>query len=105
MCVNIYIYIYIYIHYIYTWTHLQIMGEPVQSDDGVTEIVLRPTLYQNVTTVEDAERSRKAGVEHLISSLTWDLRHMVRQVCTRTVALFCLCSRSLLPHDTPHLTV
>lgn len=56
-------------------THLQIVGEPVLGADGVSVVTLKPTVFQNVRTMEQVEQSRKEGMKQLASSLTWDCRN------------------------------
>ena len=56
-------------------THLQIVGEPVLGPDGVSVVKLKPTVFQNVRTMEQVEQSRKEGMKQLASSLTWDCRN------------------------------
>ena len=55
-------------------THLQIL-EQVEDSDGVSVITLKPTTFQNVSTVEEVVARRKEGMKSLASSLTWDLRN------------------------------
>ena len=56
-------------------TQLQIDGEPVMGADGVSVVTLRPTVFQNVSTVEEVLSSRKEGLKQLASSRTWDIRN------------------------------
>ena len=55
-------------------THLQILKQE-KGGDGVSVITLKPTTFQNVSTVEEVVSSRKEGSKHLASSLAWDLRN------------------------------
>ena len=55
-------------------TYLQIV-ETYISDDGVAVVILKPTTFQNISTVEEVMESRKEGLKQLTSSLIWDLRN------------------------------
>jgi hypothetical protein len=54
-------------------TYLQIV-ETYISDDSVADVILKPTTFQNISTVEVTESS-KEGLKQLTSSLMWDLRN------------------------------
>ena len=56
-------------------THLQIVGEPTRGADGVSVVTLKPTMFQNIRTVEEAQEWRKAEMKQLAASLVWDLRN------------------------------
>jgi hypothetical protein len=65
-------------------THLQIVAvvgddgvatlKPVVGKDGVAVVTLKPTLFQDILTVEEVKSARKEGLRQLTSSLMWDLR-------------------------------
>jgi hypothetical protein len=48
--------------------------KPVVGDDGVAVVTLKPTLFQDMLTVEEVKSARKEGLRQLTSSLMWDLR-------------------------------
>ncbi len=48
--------------------------KPLVADDGVAVVTLKPTLFQDILTVEKVESARKEGLRHLTSSLMSDLR-------------------------------
>ena len=48
--------------------------KPVVGDDGVAVVTLKPTLFQDILTVEEVKSARKEGLRQLTSSLMWDLR-------------------------------
>ena len=57
------------------WTHLQLVGEPILEVGGVSVITLKPTVFQNVRTLEEVECARKESIRELISSCISDLRN------------------------------
>jgi len=48
--------------------------KPVVGDNGVAVVTLKPTLFQDILTVEEVKSARKEGLRQLTSSLMWDLR-------------------------------
>ena len=48
--------------------------KPVVGKDGVAVVTLKPTLFQDISTVEEVTSARKEGLRQLTSSLMWDLR-------------------------------
>ena len=40
------------------WTHLEVLGPPTQRADGVTIVQMKPTVFQNVRTVEEVAGAR-----------------------------------------------
>jgi len=48
--------------------------KPVVGKDGVAVVTLKPTLFQDILTVEEVKSDRKEGLRQLTSSLMWDLR-------------------------------
>jgi hypothetical protein len=48
--------------------------KPVVGKDGVAVVTLKPTLFQDILTVEEVKSARKEGLRQLTSSLMWDLR-------------------------------
>jgi hypothetical protein len=57
------------------WTHLQVVGAPTRRADGVTVVRMRPTVFQNVRTVEEVAGARKEEVIAHIIGLMRDLRN------------------------------
>ena len=55
-------------------THLQIVGEP-ELKNGVSVITLRPTVFQNVRSIEQVQEARKVGLKQLSSGLVWNMRN------------------------------
>jgi hypothetical protein len=60
-------------------THLQIVGKPVRSDDGISVVTLWPTAFQKIRTVEEVEKARREDMMQLASSLVWDIRNAAAQ--------------------------
>ena len=56
-------------------THLQIVGKPARGVDGVLVVTLKPTLFQNVRTIEEVEESRREDMKQMSASLVWELRN------------------------------
>ena len=69
-------------------THLQIVGTPAREADGSLVVTLKPTLFQNVRTVEEVETSRRADMKQMSASLVWELRNKAarEQQLTSTLA-------------------
>jgi len=59
------------------WTHLEVVGTPTVREDGVTVVELRPTVFQNVRTVEEVTGARREEIKAHISGLVIDLRNEV----------------------------
>ena len=59
------------------WTHLEVVGTPTVREDDVTVVELRPTVFQNVRTVEEVTRARREEIKAHISGLVTDLRNKV----------------------------
>ena len=57
------------------WTHLEVVGTPTVREDGVTVVELRPTVFQNVRTVEEVTGARREEIKAHISGLVIDLRN------------------------------
>ena len=49
-------------------THLQIVGDP-EVQDGVSVITLRPTVFQNIRSMEQVQAARKVRLQQLASGL------------------------------------
>ena len=56
------------------WTHLQVVGTPTRRTDGATVIRMRPTVFQNVRTVEEVAGARKEEIRAHIAGLVMDVR-------------------------------
>ena len=56
-------------------THLEVVGESRRGADGVVVVTLKPTVFQNVRTVEEVEESRREHVKQMSSSLVWEVRN------------------------------
>jgi hypothetical protein len=56
-------------------THLQVVGGPTRRADGVTVVRVRPTVFQNVRTVEEIASARKGEISAHITGLVADLRN------------------------------
>ena len=56
-------------------THLQVVGGPTCRADGVTVVRVRPTVFQNVRTVEEVAGARKGEISAHIKGLVTDLRN------------------------------
>ena len=59
------------------WTHLQVVGGPTRRADGVTVVRVRPTVFQNMRTVEEVAGARKGEVSAHIKGLVTDLREKI----------------------------
>ena len=59
------------------WTHLEVVGTPTVREDDVTVVELRPTVFQNVRTVEEVTGARREEIKAHISGLVIDLRNEV----------------------------
>ena len=56
------------------WTHLQVVGPPKRRADGATVFRMRPTVFQNVRTVEEVAGARKEEIRAHIAGLVMDVR-------------------------------
>ena len=59
------------------WTHLQVVGGPTRRADEVTVVRVRPTVFQNMRTVEEVAGARKGEVSAHIKGLVTDLREKI----------------------------
>ena len=48
------------------WTHLEVVGTPTVRKDGATVVKLRPTVFQNVRTVEEVTRARREELDERV---------------------------------------
>ena len=55
-------------------THLQIVGEP-ELKGGVSVITLRPTVFQNIRSIEQVQEERKVHLQQLASGFVWNMRY------------------------------
>ena len=55
-------------------THLQIVGEP-ELKGGVSVITLRPTVFQNMRSIEQVQEERKVHLQQLASGFVWNVRN------------------------------
>ena len=49
--------------------------KPVVGDDVVAVVMLKPAVFQNISTFDELKSERKEGLRQLTSSLMWDLRN------------------------------
>ena len=59
------------------WTHLEVISPPTRRKDGVTVVRVRPTVFQNVQTVEEVAGARKEEIRAHIGGLVRELRNQV----------------------------
>ena len=58
------------------WTHLEVVSVTLR-EDGVTVVKMKPTIFQNVRTVEEVADARREEIKAHISGLVIDLRNEV----------------------------
>jgi hypothetical protein len=75
LCTHTHTYTHTHTHtqHTHTHTHTQVVQPPTRREDGLTVVKMKPTVFQNVRTVEEVSGARKGEIRAHIEGLVRDL--------------------------------